>query len=180
MYAPLSFALHYYLLRLGMFSSYAIMTHAIRHHLGRSSSRSQFNRKFSFFLTFRHFLLVALQSDSKSTKPAVKDSQFFVGWTWIFPIYHWNTFLHLWKGLKIGAKNGHFLPCFLLDFRSKTTISCGLNLYFFLKPQFCIIITDSTWVECGNISHPLTFTTSYPRSARYFISLASVAESQLT
>ena len=135
---------------------------------------------FRFYgVVFIHFSL------SKSHHPISfisrkKASQFFVGWPWIFPIYHSNTFLHLWKGLKIGAKNGHFLPCFLLDFCPKTTISCGLNLYFFLKPQFCIIITDSTWVECGNISHPLTFTTSYPRSARYFISLASVAESQLT
>lgn len=60
-----------------------------------------------------------------------KASHFFVGWPWIFSIYRLDTFLHLWKGKKV-------------------TITCGITPYFFLKPQFRIIITDSTCIECVN------------------------------
>lgn len=48
------------------------------------------------------------------------------------------------------------------------------------RPFLSSRTTVSTCNPCGNISHPLTFSTSYPFSARYFISLAKVAESQLT
>ena len=36
------------------------------------------------------------------------------------------------------------MPCFSLDSCSESTISRGLKVYFFLKPQFRIIITTST------------------------------------
>ena len=59
-----------------------------------------------------------------------KASHFLIWLTWIFTLYPLFPVSHLWKGKKIGVKNGHFLPDFSLDFSPKTTISCGLTPLF--------------------------------------------------
>lgn len=88
-----------------------------------------------FYIAYTHFHLYHVKKPANFSST---DLEFF-------PIYHSNTFLHLWKEQKIDVKNGHLGPYFLLDFAQNHYILWFEPLFFF-KTQFCIIITVST---CG-------------------------------
>lgn len=86
----------------------------------------------------------------------------------------------------ILPKSPLFTSFFALSF-AKLSASAEHNILWFLHifyvyySRFCVSRqTVSTCTVHPNISHPVTFKSSYPLSHRYFKSLASVALSQLT
>ena len=64
-----------------------------------------------------------------------------------------------------------FCPIFPSIFRQKPLSFVVQPLYFPFKPQFCIIITDSTCLVPANISTPHPSTAPYPN---FFITLKSL------
>ena len=65
---------------------------------------------------------------------------------------------------KSGPKSAIFCPILPSIFRQKPLHLVVNPLYFPSKPQFCIIITTSTFPVPGNMSTPQTFSTLYPLS----------------
>ena len=132
MYAPLSFALHYYLLRLGMFSSYAIMTHAIKTPLGQIFFQESIQSQVLFLPYFPAFSARCFTKRLKIHKTGSKGQPIFRRLNLNFSHISLKYLPPSVEGAKIGAKTAIFLPCFC-SILPKSHYILWFEPLFFLK-----------------------------------------------